>query len=130
MSLIWRLHTASWAALMADHFVPDFISGYAFRMISAAESFIMWRCTFPIFNSSDSEDIGGSRFPEWYINPLSKNKELLATYACIFCYTVESVQYEISQSCISVRAAKDGVADHVGNTNPSSFRTDKFCQLI
>ena len=58
MSLIRRLHSASWAVLTADHFVLDFISGYAFRLISSAESFIiMWRSTFPILNSSTSEDI-------------------------------------------------------------------------
>ena len=65
MSLIRWLHSASWLVLMADHFVPDFISGYTFWMTSLAESFIIiWRRTFPILNSSNSEDIGCCRFPE------------------------------------------------------------------
>ena len=65
MSLIRRLHSTSWAALTADRFIPDFISRYAFRMILSTEFFIMmWRCTFPILNSSTSEDIGSCRFPE------------------------------------------------------------------
>ena len=75
--------------------------------------------------------LGAVGFQDWYINPLSKNKEeLRATYAAIFCYTVESVQHEISQSRTSVMATKDGVADHVGNIKPTSFRVKKFYQLI
>ena len=59
MSLILRLHSAFWAALTADHFVPDFISGYAFRMTSSAESFInIWRRTFSILNSSTMKILG------------------------------------------------------------------------
>ena len=72
--------------------------------------------------------LGAVCFQNWYINSLSKNKEeLRATYAGICCYTVESAQYEISQSHTSVRDTKDRVADHVGNTKPLSFRVDKFC---
>ena len=75
--------------------------------------------------------LGTVGFQNWYINPLSKNKEeFRATYAGICCYTVGSVQHEISQSRTSVRATKDGVADHVSNTKPSSFRVNKFYQLI
>ena len=56
-------------------------------------------------------------FENWYINPLSKNKEeLRATYAGICCYIIESAQREISHT--SVRATKDGIADHVRNTKP------------
>ena len=63
--------------------------------------------------------LGAVGFQNWYINPLSKNKEeLQATYAGICCYTVKSAQYEIAQSQTSVRATKDGVADHIGNTKP------------
>ena len=39
MSLICRLHSTPWASLTADHFVPDFISGYTFWMISSAGRF-------------------------------------------------------------------------------------------
>ena len=83
--LIRRRHSASWAALTANHFVADYISGYAFRMISSAESFIMmWRRTLPILNFSPSEDIGSCRFPELVYKPTLKNKEeLRATYAGI-----------------------------------------------
>ena len=75
---------------------------------------------------------GALGFQNWYINPLSKNKKKLrATYAGICCYTVESTQRKITQSHPGhVRATKDGVADHFGNTKPSSFQVDKFCQLI
>ena len=59
--------------------------------------------------------LGAVGFQNWYINLLSKNQELQATYAGICCYTVESAQCEIAQSHTSVRAIKDGVADHVGN---------------
>ena len=70
-------------------------------------------------------------FQKWYINLLLKNKEKLqVTYAGICCYTVESAQRKIAQSYTSVRATKDGLAYDVGNTKPSSFRVDKFCQLI
>ena len=70
----------------------------------------------------------GVGFQNWYINPLSKNKEeLRVTYAIICRYTVESAQREIAQSHTSVRATKDGVADHVGNNKPASFWIDKFC---
>ena len=59
-----------------------------------------------------------------------KNKEEIpATYAVICCYTVESTQRKIVQSHTSESATKDGVADHVGNTKPSSFQVDKFCRL-
>ena len=75
--------------------------------------------------------LGAVGFQNWDINPLSKNKEeLRVTYAGICGCTVGSVQHEISQSRTSVRATKDGVADHVGNTKPSSFRVNKFYQLI
>ena len=73
--LVWvtpmnrRLHYASWAALTADHYIPDFISENVFQIISSAESFIMWRCTFPILNSSTSEDIRSCRFPELVYKP-------------------------------------------------------------
>ena len=76
MSLIRWLHSASWAALPANHFIPDFISGYAFRMISSAESFIiMWRHTFPILNSSTSKDFGSCRFPELVYKPTFEKNE-------------------------------------------------------
>ena len=49
---------------------PDFISGYAFRMISSTESFIIiWRRTVPILNSSTNEDIGSCRFQELVYKP-------------------------------------------------------------
>ena len=66
----------------------------------------------------------------WIALLLKNKEELQATYAGICCYTVEPAQHEIAQSHISVRATKDRVADHVGNTKPSSFRVDKFWQLI
>ena len=51
MSLIRWLHSGSWTALTTDHFVPNFISGYAFWLTSSAESFIIiWRRNFPILN--------------------------------------------------------------------------------
>ena len=77
MSLIRWLNSASWV----DHFVPDFISGYAFRMISSAESFIiMWRRTFPILNSSTSEDIGSCRFPELVYKPTFEKQGGIPSY--------------------------------------------------
>ena len=127
MSLIRRLHSAS---LTADHFIPDFISGYAFWMISSAGSFmIMGRRTFPILNSSASADIGSCRFLELVYKPtFEKQRRSLSHRTCW--YTVESAQREIVQSLTSVRATKDVVADHVGNTKPSSFLVDKFFQLM
>ena len=75
--------------------------------------------------------MGAVGFQNWYINILLKNKEeLQATYKGICCYAVESTQHKIAQSHTSVRATKDKVANDVGNTKPSSFRVDKFCQLI
>ena len=68
------------AALTADHFLPNFISWYAFRMTSSAECFIIWRRTFPILNSSTSEDIGSYRFPELVYKPTFEKQGVTPCY--------------------------------------------------
>ena len=104
MSLIRRLHSTSWAALTADYFVPDFTSGYAFRIISSAESFIiMWRRTFPILNSSTSEDIGSFRFPELvYKRTFEKQggtPRHLRKYLLLYCWIRSMRDMAISYIC-------------------------------
>ena len=75
MSLICRLHSASWAALTANHFVPDFITGYAFRIISSLSPssscegvLSQFLILLPV------KILGAVGFQNWFINPLSKNK--------------------------------------------------------
>ena len=104
MSLIRRLHFASWVALMADHFIPDFISGYAFWMISSAESFIfMWRRTFPVLNSSTSEDIGSCRFLELVYKPTFKKQggtlSRLSRYLLLYYWICSTWDCTISYIC-------------------------------
>ena len=104
MSLIRRLHSASWMALTADYFIPNFISGYTFWMISLAESFIMmWRCTFPILNSSTSEDIGSCRFPELKIkSTFEKQRGTLShlrRYLLLYCWICSTSDRTISYIC-------------------------------
>ena len=103
MSLIRRLHSASWTALTADHFVPNFISGYAFQIISSAESFIMWRRTFPILNSSTSEDIGSCRFPELVYKPTFEKQggtpSHLRRYLLLYCWISSTRDSSISYIC-------------------------------
>ena len=84
-------HSASWAALTADDFEPHFISGYTFWIILSAESFIiMWRRTFPILNSSTSEDIGSCRFPELVYKPSYEKQggtpNHLYRYLLLYCW--------------------------------------------
>ena len=60
-------------------------------MISSTESFIiMWRCTFPILNSSTSEDIGSRRFPELVYKPTFEKRggtpSHLRRYLLIYCW--------------------------------------------
>ena len=100
----WLLHSASWAALTADHFVPDFISEYAFRMTSSPESFItIWGRTFLILNSSTSEDIGSCRFPELVYKPTFKKQggtpNHLRRYLLLYCWIRSTQDSAISYIC-------------------------------
>ena len=104
MSLICMLHSASWAALMADHLIPDFISGYAFRMTSSAESFIIIRrCTFPILNSSTSKDIGSCRFPELVYKSTFEKQGGTPSYLCrcllLYCWICSMWESTILYIC-------------------------------
>ena len=101
MYLICRLHSASWAALTTNHFEPYFISGYSFRMISSAETFIiMWRRIFPILKSSTSEDIGSCRFPELLYKPTIENQggtpSQLRRYLLLYCWIRSTQDIAIS----------------------------------
>ena len=63
-SLIWRLASASYTALSADHLVPVLTSGCTWRMTSSGESrSIKWSLAFPTLNSSVMDEKGSWSIP-------------------------------------------------------------------
>ena len=66
-------------------------SWYAVSCISFESFIIIWRCTFPILNSSTSEDIVSCRFPELVYKPTFEKQggtpSHLCRYLLLYCWT-------------------------------------------